>query len=203
MKKAMSLIIVVLLLGLTSVTIAEADANLTGSVNVEVKEWLGIVYPQINLDNQSVTLDVEVDTSGESPIYHVNDTLIIDLNSIVESERTFTLPRSVFYTTFLRRSITLKEIFPIRGLFSRIFPVFNKFGSANVVESLVVKNVSEFIEMPVSYDITEEAFNSGEALTFTLYVMGFLPGDLDGLADQVPIISSQKITLEVDYLAVS
>ena len=100
----------------------------------------------------------------------------------------------------MRRSITLKDIFPIRGLFSRIFPVFNEFGSANVVKGLIGANVSEAIEIPVSYEISEEIFNSGEDLTFTIYVMGFLPGDLDGVADQVPIIDSQKITLEVDYV---
>lgn len=199
MKKIKSLFLAFLLLFLTFTITVDADSNLSGGIDVEVKEWLGIAYPKINLNDQSISFKAELETLGDNATYHVNDTLIINIDSTIITKRTSVLPRSIFYTAFLKRSLTFKNILPLGSLFSRLFPMFNKFGSTNLLKGYIGENISDSIRLTVDYIIDEETFNSGEILTFTFYVMGFLPGDLNGLAEQMPIITSKAIKLEIDY----
>lgn len=189
-----------MLLSLGIVTTAEADATLSGNIDVNVKEWIGVVYPQINLENQSVTFEVETITEGDETAYYVNDTLIINLDITNESNRTFIFPRALFYSIIMKRSLANIKILPLRGLFKRIFPVFKPFGTENVVDSILGKNMTGSINLSINYEIDEETFNNGEELTLTLYTMGFLPGDLDGLSEKVPFIAKKQITLEVNYI---
>lgn len=195
MKKITSIIIIALFLSISTMSVASADVALNGKIDVEINEWLGIVYPKINVENQSVTFNVET-TESE---HIVNDTLIINLDVTNNSNRTFLLPRSVYYSVIMSRNIADVKLLPLRGYFNRLFPVRSLFNAVNVIDGLVGKNASTDIEIPVSYVIDNETYNSGENLTLHLYVMGFLPGDLDGLGKKVPIISNKNIVLNVNY----
>jgi len=188
-----------LMTSLTLMSTAQADALLDGGIDVEVKEWLGIVYPQINLENQSIEFEVEVTTDGDATTYRVNDTLIIDLNVNQDDNRTYIFPRSVFFSAFMRRSLALRDIFPLRGLINRLFPVMKFFKSVNVVKGML-GDADQSINMSLDYAISNTTFESGENLTLSLYVMGFLPGDLNGLSEDIPIITQEKVILTVSYV---
>lgn len=197
--KTITLTIILMLLSLATVTTAEADVTLSGNIHADVKEWLGVVYPQINLENQSVTFEVETITEDDETIYHVNDTLIINLDVTNESNRTFIFPRAIFYSVIMKRSLSNVKILPLRGLFKRIFPIFKPFGSENVIDSILGKNVTNTINLSIDYEIDEETYNNGEDLTLTIYAMGILPGDLNGVSEKIPFITKKQITLEVSY----
>ena len=203
MKKIISMMIISLFLSVSTISIASAEETLTGDIDVEVSEWLGIVYPEINIGNQSIELDVEISEVEEVTEYLVNDTIIINLDVTNNSPRKiFVLPRSMFYSAIMTRdlsSVKILPLFPLRELFSRFFPIFHFFKAVNVVDGMLGKNETNTIEIPVSYKIDEETYNNGENATLTLSVMGFLPGDLNGLGEDLPIISKEKISLEISY----
>ncbi len=198
--KKTAIMITVLTISLIAASAVEADAVLTGEINAEVKEWLGIVYPEINLENQSVTFGVDVVTDGNETTYQVNDTLIINLDVTKETNRTYVFPRSIFYTAYMKRKIGLMDIFPLRGLIGRIFPMLALFKSVNVVKGMLGK-ADQSINISLNYEISNTTFENGENLTMTIYVMGFLPGNLeDGLSAKIPIITKKQITLEANYI---
>jgi len=199
MKKVTIMITTTILVILLAASSVEADVVLTGGIDAEVKEWLGIVHPKINLENQSVTFGVDVTTEGDKTIYKVNDTLIINLNITKEVNRTYIIPRSIFYSAFMKRKIGFRDIFPLRGILSRIFPMKALFKSVNVVKGMLGK-ADQSINISLNYEISNTTFENGENLTMTIYVMGFLPGDLDGLSAKIPIITKKQITLEVSYI---
>ena len=198
MKKIISISVVLLFMTISTISFASADETLTGDIDVEINEWMGIVYPQINLENQSVTFDAELTDSGENE-YLVNDTLIINLDITNNSDRNFLFPRSIYYSVIMSRKISDVKLLPFRGYLNRLFPVRSLFNTVNVIGGLVGKNASNTIEIPISYTIDEETFNNGENITLHLSVMGFLPGDLNGLGQKVPIVSNEKIVLDIEY----
>jgi len=198
MKKT-AITITVLTISLIAASTVEADAVLTGEIDAEVKEWLGIVYPEISLENQSVTFGVDVLTDGDKTTYRVNDTLIINLDVTKENNRTYIFPRSIFYSAFMTRKITDIKLLPIRGILSRIFPMLVLFKSVNIVKGMLGK-ADQSINISLNYEISNTTFENGEKLTMTLCIMGFMPGDLNGLSEKIPIITKKQITLEVSYI---
>ncbi len=179
-----------------AVTVAGA-ADLTGSIDVEVKEWLGLASPAIDLANQTATLGVSRtmnETSGNYTGNVVNDSLVIPLIVVDNDGReSYLLPRVVFYLVF----ITKEE----GTLLERLIPMVS-FGSANLVSSIIKPEADTNITIPMSYAVDNDTFNDGENsnqgenLTVRIFAMGFLPGAANGFLDEIPLIAKAEFTLE-------
>jgi hypothetical protein len=179
-----------------TVTIAGA-ADLTGSIDVTVDEWLGLAYPSISLSNQTVSLGVKRTINGTSGNYTgnvVNDSLVIPLNIVDETGReSYLLPRVIFYMVF----ITKEE----GTLMERLIPMFS-FGSANVVSSIIKPDLDANISIKLNYPVNNDTFNGGENsdqgenLTVRVFAMGFLPGAVNGAIEGIPLIAKAEFALE-------
>jgi len=197
--KIASIVIVGLLIGIGSTNFVGA-ADLDEEISVEVKNWAGVVTPDINIGNQSVTLMVNVTDDGENVTYFVEDELFIDLNSTDNSGREmFILPRSIFYSVIATRGISDAGLLPLTGFFNRLFPIRELIKSKNVVDSMLGGEKDTNITVAANYEISNTTFLDGENLTMHIYIMGLIPGEVNGLADNVPIIGHKVITLEVSY----
>jgi hypothetical protein len=204
--KITSIMIVAMFIGMGAASMCRAEETLNGEMKVEVSGWIGIVFPKIEFDNQSVTFDVEKETVENETFCNVNDTLKINLNITDNSSggRKFILPRSMFYSIIMYRKPikpieALFPLFPLSKMLSRIFPVKQLLKSVNVVNSTLGSKKDNNITIPLKYTITNETFNKkGENLSMMVYVMGFLPGDINGI-EGVPIIAHKTITLNISY----
>lgn len=197
--KITSVVIVSLLIGIGATNFAGA-VSLTGRVEADVSKWVGIVTPNITLGNQSVTLLVNITEDGENTTYVVEDALFIELNSTDTSGREqFIMPRSIFYSVAVIRSPLDAGLLPIGGLFKRILPILEPLKSRNVVDSMIGGEKHDNITISANYEISNTTFEDGENLTMHIYIMGSIPGEVNGLAESIPIIAHKKITLEVSY----
>jgi hypothetical protein len=201
--KIIPIIIAGLLIGLGAASIVNAD-TLEGKIDVTVSEWgVGVVTPELNLDNESsVEFGVDIEGTGDNTTFTVNDTLIInlDINDITEREE-FWLPRSIVYTAVVFRIPFLQtKLLPLIGSLDRFLPIRAFFKSVNVVNSTIGEEKSDNITIPVMYSIDNDTYHSGENLTLHLWIMGFLPGVLNGISEEVPIIGYQKISLDITYV---
>lgn len=197
--KILSIVVVSLLIGIGATNFAGA-VDLNGKVEAEVDSWVGIVTPHITLDNQSITLQVNVTEDGENSSYIVEDELVIELNTTDNSGReTFIMPRSVFYSAVATRNIFDAGILPIMSLLDRVLPIRELIRSTNVVDSMLGGEKDTNITIPANYEITNTTFEEGENLTLHLYVMGLMPGETNGVVDGLPIIDHKVITLEITY----
>jgi hypothetical protein len=199
MKKIAAVIIVAMFFGASAISLCGAE-ELDGEIKVTVKDYVGIVYPEICLENTSVTFKVNITTDGNETSYVVEDVLSIPLNVTKETEReTFIFPRSIFYSVIMRRPALDLKLLPITGLIKRIFPVFVPFATANVIDGAIGAK-DEYLNITINYPISNETYlNGGENLTMHFIVMGFLPGEVNGIANKIPIIGHKTVTLEVAY----
>ncbi len=186
--------------------------TLEGDIDAEVTEFLGLVKPRINVDeNQTdLTLSVEVvegnASANESDQYYVNDTLSINVNVTSGTDRTFLVPRYAFGSAIIMRNIAEIEIFPIfgflgllgdgPGLFKRLFPVIAT-PLSNGMRVDVTSEGAKLMNISLNYWIDNET--TSENLTMHLYTIGFLPGNVNGIIDGIPIIDHKVINLEVAY----
>lgn len=174
---------------------------LDGEITVNVSKTLGLVSPEINIDSQSVIFKVNSTKNGLfNKRYRVENELVINLSINDESEKNdYILPRSMFYAFMGSRGIGLafKPIKP--GLINRLFPI-RGFGSVKVVKSKYHKNLSEEIRIRIKcYEITKELLERGENIILNIYVMGFLPDDVNGKLEGTRVVSHKVINLEVTY----
>ena len=197
--KIASIVVVGLLIGIGSFNFAGAVA-LTGRVEAEVNSWVGVVTPDITLDNQSITFQVNVTDDEGNITYIVEDELYIELNSTDNSGREqFIMPRSVFYSVIATRNMFDVGLLPIMSIFNRMFPIRELIKSKNVVDSMLGGEKDTNITIPVNYEISEETFNAGENLTVHICAMGLMPGETNGLSSSIPVIVHKVITLEISY----
>jgi len=200
MKKIMSILIVSLFLSLGVTSVVTGNEVMDGAIDVEVREWSwNLVAPTINLEeNQSLTLNVEVETEDDTTTYFVNDTIQINLNVNREegSERTLIFPRGLLYSVIVTRKVAISEWF--KGV--KIFPIRQLLGAATVVKGVLSGNATDSINITAQYTINEDRYNNGENLTMHLFVMGMIPGDIDGLSDKIPIVDYKKINIDVNYV---
>jgi hypothetical protein len=196
--KLMAIIVAGLFIGISAASAGEMN----GEIHTTIDKWVGIVAPQIDMDNQSVTLNVDIEGEGENLTYRVNDTLKINLNNTLsESAReSYVLPRSIFYGVFMYRQLT--DLFPLfdgtgRGLLTRILPVF-QVGGAQVSEAMIGEEVDN-ITINCNYVIRNTTFEEGENLTMAIFAVGMLPGEVNGIHDDLPIVQKKIFTVEVDY----
>jgi hypothetical protein len=212
-----SIVAVLICFGASTITGA---VELDGSIDVEIEHfYFGMVYPRICVENQSIELEVEVDTVDNQTTYRVNDTIEIDLdiNDMTEREG-WTLPRSIIYSVVIVRRLSLRELFPLRGLINRAFPYMKLFGTVNLVNSTKGSNQSDKIILKLNYVVPrdQKPIFKGKKLGFlddpdypitrenlTMYItmLGFLPGEVNGVGDQafLKIVSHKKIALDVVY----
>jgi hypothetical protein len=85
------------------------------------------------------------------------------------------------------------------NIFNRLFPIREFIKSKNVVDSMLGGEKDTNLTIPVNYEISQDTFNTSENLTMHIYLMGFMPGEANGLSDNIPIIAHKAITLEVTY----
>jgi len=197
--KITSIMIVAMFIGMGAASICGAKETLNGEMKVEVSEWMGIVSPKIDFGNQSVTFNAEKETVDNETVYNVNDTLKINLNITDNSGRnTYILPRSMFCSVIMYRKPIEAKLFPLMGILSRLFPVRQLLKSANVVNSTLGGKKDNNITISLKYTVTNDTFNNGgENLSMMVYVIGFLPGDING--GGLSIIAHKTITLNISY----
>ncbi|RLF50268.1 MAG: hypothetical protein DRN24_06825, partial [Thermoplasmata archaeon] len=58
---------------------------------------------------------------------------------------------------------------------------------------------SDNITVNLSYSISNMTFENGENLTMHIWVMGFLPGNVNGVIKGLPIIGHKVVNLNVEY----
>ena len=199
-KKIVSFMIVSLFISMSAASIVGAEETLNGHIKIDVCEWMGVVYPEVSLkENQSVNFSVDVVGEGDNVTYTVNDSLRINLNITDTSNRSnFILPRSMFYSIVVCRKLSDIK-FSLFGLLDRLFPVRVLFKSVNVVDSLLGGDKSDNITVDLSYSISNATFENGENLTMHIWVMGFLPGNVNGVIKGLPIIDHKVVSLSVEY----
>ena len=196
--KIISVMIVTLLLGMGLSSMSGAE-EMDGSINTVVEEYIGVVYPHIEIDNEtSITLKVNITDDGDNTSYHVEDTLQIPLEIADNTDRgTFIFPRAIFYSVLIRRPIFQIGASPEKILKS-LFPVFQPFDTARVTNSTFGPK-EEYLNISIDYYITNDTFYSGENLTMNLLVMGVLPGEVNGIGEMLPIVDHKQVTLVVSY----
>jgi hypothetical protein len=198
--KITSIMIVTMFIGMGAASMCRAGETLNGEIKVEVKELIGLVYPTINLVNQTnmpilVTRTLNDTTHTYTNV--VNDSLVIKLNITDNSGREiFLLPRTMFYMVFLVRKG--EPLSPIGSYFRRLMPI-RTFGSVNVVNSTLGLRATN-ITIPLNYRISNDTFNAGENLTVKVLAMGFLPGTVDGVITRFSLIVKAEFSLKnIDY----
>lgn len=196
--KFISIMIVSILLGAGITSIATAQ-ELDGEIEVDIKQTLGIVSPVINLENETtIELEAELIEEENSSYYRVNDSIEINLNVTNDMENENPIfSRSVFYSAILIRKPV--KIMPFGGIFGRILPIF-KVGIVPVIDSMLGKNASAQIELPLNYTIMGDTL-ADEDMTLHLFTMGMLPGDVNGI-NGLKVVDYHKVTITANYTAI-
>lgn len=199
--KITSIMLVAIMIGISSASIA-GSVKLVGDIDVTIDEYFGIVTPIISIDNQSILLNADIENDDENISYHVNETVVIDLDITDNSGRDkFFFPRTITYCAIVTRPFSDAKLLPIAGLIGRLFPVVELFKSANVVDSTIAGEKVASINLSFDYYLPSNAsYDNGEELTLHLYIMGIMPGNSDdGVSEQIPFIVSKKIGLDITY----
>lgn len=198
--KISAILIVGLFVGMSTAT----AVTMTGKIQNNVETYVGLVYPTILIENQTVNLNVEIEGTGDNMSYFVNDTLVIPVNNSAagSADHKYLLPRSAYYGIFVTRKLTevLRTILDGSGikLKEKLLPAM-AIGGIKVVDSLLGE-ADDHINVSLQYHITQDQFLEGENLTMYVYMMGFLPGEVNGLIGEgFPLVAHSKITLGVEY----
>ncbi len=203
--KISTIMITIMLISISAVSIS-GEGVLEGNIEVETTEYLGIVKPKMNLsENQSISLDVSYvkddNSTNATGRYMVNDTLMISLNITDNCGRNiFLVQRSIIVGVIISRKfadITLSPILPITGLFRRFFPVIS-IVPATVIPGLLNRQRDNYVNITMNYEIDNSTLSDGENLTMNIFIVGFLPGDVNGF-DILPIVDYKQINLAVEY----
>lgn len=197
--KITSIVIISLLVGIGAVNFTGAY-EIDGSIDVEVKNWVGLVSPKINIGNQTAP-QILVNRTLKDKNYTnmVEDSLIIPINIVDNKTRStdFLLPRPLFYMVFVTRDG--EKLLPLGGFINRIMPA-KAFGSVSVVNSTLGERDTN-ITVKLRYMINNDTFNAGENsnqgenFTVKIFAMGFLPGEANGGVENLPIIAKGEFKL--------
>ena len=200
-ERITSIMVVSLFVSMSIASVVGAEETLTGDISVEINGWIGVVSPRVNIEeNQSVNFSVDVVGEGDNTTYTVNDSLRINLNITDGTNRTnFILPRSMSYSIIVCRKPLDIKLLPVFGLLDRLFPVRVLFKSVSVASSVLGGEKSDNITVNLSYSISNMTFENGENLTMHIWVMGFLPGNVNGVIKGLPIIGHKVVNLNVEY----
>jgi len=204
--KIVAMLIATMFVSIAATSISGAE-ELNANIKVDVDQFVGIVFPVVNAttdEQKNQTLEFLVNVTEpvgepENYTYVVEDELKVNLDILDNTGRNmFLLPRLVFYRIVVYRDY--KEAFDQPGrLLKKLFPIKVPLSSASVVNTLSGP-AADNITIGVSYPISNETYHSGENLTMCISVMGFIPGNVNGLIEgQIPIIDRKTINLEVLY----
>ena len=212
--KCITILISIMLVTVISATTVNAQViGLDGTVDVEIKDFAGGVAPRLNVtEEQTIYVDLE-EVDGN---FSVNSTLQIPINVLDNSNRPDWLPymlgRGFILLAFcpLRgipyMDIPLKPMMPIKGLFSRFFPIFS-YSIVNCKEGFLSKTVDDSVNISLNYDIDhlldDESPSVGliasENISVNLITMGLpVPANTNG-GYGMHFISTQKVNLTVNY----
>jgi len=196
--KIMSILVATFFVCSAVATISGAE-EIDGKIEVETSQWIGLVSPVINItENQTgLSLNVDLDENGTAT---VNDTLSIKINVTDNSERgdiPFILPRTVFTHVLILNDDT--SLLPLRGFLNRFIRAkVTPFSLKNKAGRIDVRNGDTMLNISMKYSIANTTMM--ENMTMHVTVMGFLPGNINGL-DGIPVIQHVKINLnEVAYV---
>lgn len=212
--KIAAILIGALFIGLASSPIIGAEEQvLEADITVTVNSFIGLVSPVINVEtdaqkNDTVEFKVDINETDANPdnhTYYVNDTLIINLDIVDNSGReAFLLPRLMFYRVVALRDFDTRTN-GVGGFLAQLMPFKAPFGQATVVNTVGGSTAANNITIDVNYEITKETYNESEgyeSMELRVFVMGFLPGNVNGLGfldGQIPIVDFKTINLEVQY----
>jgi hypothetical protein len=203
MKKVIAVMIVAMFLGVSVASICSSE-KIDGEIKARAENWIGLVCPEICIDNiTSVTFKVNITEGEDETTYIVEDVLSIPLNVTVgeKVKDILVFPRSIFYSVIMQRPFSMDLLKPtIRGFLKRMFPVIQLVKSVNVVDGMLGKAQS-YLNITLDYSISNETYlnPNGENLTMHIFVMGFLPGEVNGIDESIPIVAHKTVTLEVTY----
>jgi len=211
--KIVATLIVTIFVSLSATSISGA-VDLNADINVNVEQFIGLVSPVVNLTredqkNQTIEFLVNVTEPLDDPVnnsYIVEDQLKININANDQSGRAafipFILPRLIFYKVIVSRDLSYAISLPkyTGSLIKRLFPINAPFGQKNVVNTLGGSTAANNISINVYYKLTKDIYLNGENLTLNIFIMGFLPGNVNGiLGGKIPIINHEIINLKVTY----
>ena len=162
-----SILIATILLGASaSVYAGEIDE---GSIDVVINDNVyGSVSPTLNFDNTTITLKAYEIVQGGKSSYEVQDNITIPLNVVVNKEKVYS---NKMITGRIKLYGSLSDV--------RAKQWFNSYVADGEFFGKDV-NVSDEVNVPVKYPISEDAFNNGEELVMCTLAMGrYLPGKAD------------------------
>jgi len=188
--KILSILVATLFVCTTVASISGAE-ELTGNIEVEISQWIGLVSPVINItENQTgLSLKVDVDENGSAT---VNDNLTIKINVTDNSGREvipFLIPRSVFCSVIILNN---DAGFPLIGFLKRFIRARVSPFSLSGEGRIDVRDGDTLLNVSMNYPIANTTLM--ENMTMHIIVMGVLPGNINGL-DGIPIISYMKVNL--------
>ena len=160
------------------------------------------VAPVINVgENQTGLSPLKVDvlegnaSANETDRYFLNDTLSININITNDVGREFFIPRFLYATVIIMRDKDNVPLSPILSFFKRLIPVrmfpFGK-NKANMRVD-VTSEGNKVLNITMDYEVTNDT--AQENLTMHLFVMGMLPGNINGLGEKLPIVAYKQINL--------
>jgi len=187
MKKAISVLITIMLVSITIASISGAE-ELEGEINVEIRQTIGLVTTKIALEeNQTFgPLHVEEDNG----ILYVNDTLSIKLN-VTDDGETRMFPRFMFASVFIIRDPTTVKISPIFTYLKRLIPVII-IPNPLTKQGLIDVSNERYLNISMNYEINNTV---SENMTMYICTMGFLPGGADGIQG-IKIVDHMKVNLK-------
>ena len=195
MIKMTAVMTIAMFLGASIAPICTAE-ELDGEIKATVELYVGVVYPELCIDNSNVKFKVNI--TGDKN-YTVEDVLTIPLNITDNSDRdVFVFPRTIFYSVIIQRPVLDAKLLPLMGFFKRMFPVLKLLKSVNVIGGMLGET-QKSLNITLDYSLTNNTYLEGENLTMHLLVMGFLPGEVNGISKGLPIIEHKTINLKVTY----
>ena len=168
-KIMMSLFIIGLFLG-ASITASAGEIE-SGRIHVTINDDVyGSTSPDIDIpDETSVTLNaIQVTDSGDD-YYKVDDNLTIPLDVTCLKEK-------VYIKKMLRGGVVIAY----RNI--RDVPIIGKFSACVHKGELIGSdvNASDKVDIKVSYELTQEQFDSGESMTMYIVALGTpFPGEVE------------------------
>ena len=209
-KKIISLLIGAVFLGVSLTTVVGAD-ELSGSIEAQIIESIGLVKPVIKLDvNQTgLTLSKQIDENTNYTM--VNDTIRINIDKVDNSGRdSFIIPRYVFTSVLITRDPKSMPLLPLTrlNLFKKGMPPFLTrlivaFSPLKKVDITTDNSTTEYyFNVSMHYWIgNKTSYMLKENLTMHIFTMGFFPGDVNGIISGIKWIDHRVINLrEVEYI---
>ena len=192
MKKAITILITMMLVSITIASISGAE-ELEGEINIQITDTFGLVSPRIQLEeNQTFgPLNVEDDNGT----LYVNDTLSIHLNITDVVENRY-LPRFMLTSVVIIRDPTTVKLVPILTYLKRLIPV-RMIPNPLTKQGLIDVSAENYLNISMNYIVNETV--ASENMTMHIFVMGFPMGDVNGFYG-IKFVDHMKVNLrDVTY----